>query len=73
MISGSISSFIHADSGVYGVTFAVVLGAILLFRLLARELASPMPRVVVRSLDSLIAVLFVLFVLIVVERFHVLG
>ena len=73
MILASISTFVRADSGVVGVTISLVLGAVLLFRLLARELVSPMPRVVVRSLDAVIAVLFVLFALIVVERFHVLG
>jgi len=73
MISGSISSFIHADSGVLRRDLCGGVGCHLALRLLARELASPMPRVVVHHSISLIAVLFVLFVLIVVERFHVLG
>ena len=73
MPAASLATFVRADSGPVGAALALVLGGLLTVRLFARELASPMPRTVVRSLDSAIAVLFVLFALLVEERFHVLG
>lgn len=73
MIEASVTSFVRADSGVVGVTVCLVLAGLLLFRLFTRELATPLPRLVVRSVEVSIVVLFVLFALIVVERFHVLG
>ena len=68
-----VSGFVRTDSGPVGVALSLVLAGLLTFRLFARELATPLPRAALRTLDGSIAVLFVLFALIVVERFHVLG
>ena len=73
LLAVTVAGFVRADSGPAGVALALVLGGLLTFRLFARELASPLPTVVVRSLDGCIAVLFVLFLVLVGERFHVLG
>jgi len=69
----SIDTFIRSDSGPVGIALSLVLGLLLVGRLFARELASPLPRSLSRSLDWSIVVLFVLFASIVAERFHVLG
>ncbi len=73
LLAVSVAGFVRADSGPAGVALALVLGGLLTARLFARELAAPLPPVIARSLDGTIAVLFVLFVALVGERFHVLG
>ncbi len=72
-MTASLAGFIRADSGVVGVTLSLVLAVLLVARLVTRELATPLPRLVVRSVDGSIVTLFILFAFIVGERFHVLG
>ena len=73
LVATTMASWVRADSGPVGIAVTLALAGLLTARLFARELASPMPRLAVRTLDGSIAVLFVLFALIVSERFHVLG
>jgi hypothetical protein len=69
----SMATFIRADSTVVGITISLVLGGLLVVRMFTRELATAPPQLLIRSLDVSIALLFVLFALIIWERFHVLG
>jgi hypothetical protein len=69
----SMATFIRADSTVVGITISLVLGGLLVVRMFTRELATAPPQLFIRSLDVSIALLFVLFALIIWERFHVLG
>jgi len=69
----SMATFIRADSTVVGIALSVVLGGLLLVRMFTRELATAPPQLLIRSLDISIALLFVVFTIIIWERFHVLG
>ncbi len=69
----SMATFIRADSTVAGITISLVLGGLLVVRMFTRELATAPPQVLIRSLDVSIALLFVVFAIIIWERFHVLG
>jgi hypothetical protein len=68
-----VAQLVRSFSGAIGIALTVLLGSLLLFRLFARELAAPLPRRLSGALNGSIALFFVLFILIVVERFHVLG
>jgi hypothetical protein len=68
-----VAQLVRSFSGAIGIGLTTLLGSLLLLRLFSRELAAPLPRRVSGALDGSIALLFVLFILIVVERFHVLG
>jgi hypothetical protein len=71
--TATVDQLVRSYSGAGGIALTAVLATLLAFRLFSRELAAPLPRRVCSVLDGSIALLFVLFILIVAERFHVLG